>query len=94
MSNNSLADPGQQGKPEKTEKPAVAKPTAVASAPKAALAEPVAPPEPKADPSGVDGRKRVIIEGVTPEIDGGRFADQAHRGRDRGGRGRCVYRRP
>ncbi|MCC8994210.1 MAG: DUF3416 domain-containing protein [Candidatus Contendobacter sp.] len=64
------------------EKPAmaakIAKPAAVAeSAPaKPAVVAPVAPlvPEPEAPTLTVDGRKRVIIEGVTPELDGGRFA--------------------
>lgn len=64
------------------EKPAMAakivKPAAVAeSAPaKPAVVAPVAPlvPEPEAPTLTVDGRKRVIIEGVTPELDGGRFA--------------------
>jgi starch synthase (maltosyl-transferring) len=41
-------------------------PTASAPAPKSGLAA-------KAAPSDVDGRKRVIIEGVAPMIDGGRF---------------------
>ena len=68
------------------EKPAVvaeaAKPAAATEpAPaKPVLAEPPAPPtpEPAVEPAtpalAVDGRKRVIIEGVTPELDGGRFA--------------------
>jgi len=63
MSKNSLTDPGKQDKPEPSEK------AAVVGVPKAA----VAAPAPKADPFGLDGRKRVIIEGVAPEIDGGRF---------------------
>jgi len=68
MSKNSLTDPGKQNQPERSEKPAVA------GVPKVAVVEPAAPPAPKVpDPGGVDGRKRVIIEGVTPEIDGGRF---------------------
>ncbi|MCC6134860.1 MAG: alpha-1,4-glucan--maltose-1-phosphate maltosyltransferase [Gammaproteobacteria bacterium] len=56
----------------------IVKPAAVAeSAPaKPAVVAPVAPlvPEPEAPTLTVDGRKRVIIEGVTPELDGGRFA--------------------
>ena len=67
MSKKSLADSGKQDRPEPSGK------QAVAGVPKAVVAEPVAPPKPKADPMEVDGRKRVIIEGVTPEIDGGRF---------------------
>ena len=39
-----------------------------------AVAVPVlSPPEPAPEPGATDGRKRVIIEGVTPEIEGGRF---------------------
>ncbi|MBZ4192898.1 MAG: alpha-1,4-glucan--maltose-1-phosphate maltosyltransferase [Candidatus Contendobacter sp.] len=43
---------------------------------KPAVVERVAPPvpEPDAPTLAVDGRKRVIIEGVTPELDGGEFA--------------------
>jgi len=44
---------------------------------KPAVVEAVAPPAPElaaAPALAVDGRKRVIIEGVTPELDGGRFA--------------------
>ena len=67
MSKKSLVDSGKQDQPEPSEKPVVA------GAPKAAVAEPAAPPKSKTEPGGVDGRKRVIIEGVTPEIDGGRF---------------------
>ena len=67
MSKKSLVDSGKQYQPEPSEKPVVA------GAPKAAVAEPAAPPKSKTEPGGVDGRKRVIIEGVTPEIDGGRF---------------------
>ncbi|HOW61059.1 MAG TPA: alpha-1,4-glucan--maltose-1-phosphate maltosyltransferase [Candidatus Contendobacter sp.] len=67
MSKKSLVDSGKQDQPEPSEKPVVA------GAPKAAVAEPAAPPKSKTEPGGVDGRKRVIIEGVTPEIDDGRF---------------------
>ena len=67
MSKKSLVDSGKQYQPEPSEKPVVA------GAPKAAVAEPAAPPKSKTEPGGVDGRKRVIIEGVTPEIDDGRF---------------------
>ncbi len=67
MSKKVLADSGQQNPPESSEK------QAVAGVPKAVVAEAAAPPAPKADPTGVDGRKRVIIEGVSPEVDGGRF---------------------
>lgn len=64
------------------EKPAtaagIAKPATVAeSAPaKPAVVAAVTPPvpEPEAPAPAVDGRKRVIIEGVAPELDGGRFA--------------------
>ena len=42
-------------------KPTVAQPTLVV-------------PEPETPKLAVDGRKRGIIEGVTPELDGGRFA--------------------
>jgi starch synthase (maltosyl-transferring) len=56
----------------------IAQPATVAeSAPaKPAVVELVVPPapEPTAPASAVDGRKRVIIEDVTPELDGGRFA--------------------
>ncbi len=65
------------------EKPAVVAPAAKPAAAtepapaKPALAEPPAP-EPAVEPAtparAVDGRQRVIIEGVTPELDGGRFA--------------------
>ena len=61
------------------EKPAAAaeaaKPAAITEpAPaKPVLAEPPVP-EPAAPALAVDGRKRAIIEGVTPELDGGRFA--------------------
>jgi starch synthase (maltosyl-transferring) len=77
MSKKWLADSDKQDKPEPSEKGTgvdAPKKEAVADAPKATRGEPVAPPAPKADPYGLDGRKRVIIEGVTPEIDGGRFA--------------------
>ena len=67
MSKNSLTNPGKQDQPERPEK------QTVTGAPKVTVAEPAAPPKPKTDPFEVDGRKRVIIEGITPEIDGGRF---------------------
>ncbi len=83
MSKNSLTNPGKQGHPEPSGKQAVAgAPKAAVAEPatplaptteKAVIAEPATPPKPKTDPFGVDGRRRVIIEGVTPEIDGGRF---------------------
>jgi starch synthase (maltosyl-transferring) len=65
MSKNSLADPAKRDHSKQSEK------QPVADAPKATGAEPAT--EPEAGPAGMDGRKRVIIEGVTPEIDGGRF---------------------
>ncbi|MBK8751111.1 MAG: DUF3416 domain-containing protein [Candidatus Competibacteraceae bacterium] len=42
-------------------------------APKAATTQPVTTSQPQLIPAVADGRRRVIIEKVTPEIDGGRF---------------------
>ena len=61
-------------------KPVKTAPVAASAPAKPAVVEPVSPPAPEPvveltelAPT-VDGRKRVIIEGVTPELDGGRFA--------------------
>ncbi len=67
MSKNSPADPAKRDHSKQSEK------QTAPDVPKATIAEPAAPPKPEAGPAGMDGRKRVIIEGVTPEIDGGRF---------------------
>lgn len=66
---NSMTTPVQQSAP------SAAKPPAAAEAGESSAAKVIQELEPAQDAvkATVDGRKRIIIEGVSPEIDGGRF---------------------